>query len=261
MAALDDLGHLPIKKGEQQRADMGAVDIGVGHDDDLVVAQLGDVEAFDIGVAPDAGAKRGNQRADLGRGQHLVEAGTLHIQYFAAQRKHGLILAVPRLLGRTPGGIALDDEHLGAGRVAFLTFGKLARQARHVERPLSAGELARLARSLAGNGRLDHLADDQPGFVGMLLEPAAEMLAEKPFDDGPDFGGHQLILGLRGEFRVGNLDGKHAGQSFAGIIAGEGDPLLAGDPRCIGVIVDHASEPPRESRRGGCRRHAGECCW
>src|SRR5215217_3578099 len=101
MAALDDLGHLPIEKGEQQRADMGAVDIGVGHNDDLVIAQLGDVEALDIRVAADTGAKGGNQRADLGRRQHLVEAGALDIQYFAAQRKHRLVLAVPRLLGRT----------------------------------------------------------------------------------------------------------------------------------------------------------------
>ena len=79
-------------------------------------------------VAADAGAKGGNQRADLGRGQHLVEAGALDIEYFAAQRQHRLVLAVPRLLGGTAGGIALDDEHLGAGRVAFLAFGELARQ-------------------------------------------------------------------------------------------------------------------------------------
>ena len=40
MAALDQLRHLPVEEGDQQRGDMGAVDVGVGHDDDLVVAQL-----------------------------------------------------------------------------------------------------------------------------------------------------------------------------------------------------------------------------
>ena len=39
----------------------GAVDVGVGHDDDLVVAQLVEVEF----LAADAGAQRGDQGADL----------------------------------------------------------------------------------------------------------------------------------------------------------------------------------------------------
>ena len=61
VAALDQLRHLAEEEGQQQRADMGAVDVGVGHDDDLVVAQLVDVEL----VLADAGAQRGDQRADL----------------------------------------------------------------------------------------------------------------------------------------------------------------------------------------------------
>ena len=44
MPVLDDRAHLPEEEGEQQRADMRAVDVGVGHDDDLVVAQLLEVE-------------------------------------------------------------------------------------------------------------------------------------------------------------------------------------------------------------------------
>ncbi len=39
MAVLDQLRHFAIEEGHQQRGDMRAVDIGVGHDDDLVVAQ------------------------------------------------------------------------------------------------------------------------------------------------------------------------------------------------------------------------------
>ncbi len=44
MAAVDELAHLAIEEREQQRADVRAVDIRVGHDDDLVVAQLVGVE-------------------------------------------------------------------------------------------------------------------------------------------------------------------------------------------------------------------------
>jgi hypothetical protein len=44
IALLDELRHLPIEERQQQRADVRAVHVGVGHDDDLVVAQLVDVE-------------------------------------------------------------------------------------------------------------------------------------------------------------------------------------------------------------------------
>ena len=61
VAAVDQLRHLPVEERQQQRADVGAVDVGVRHDDDLVVAQLVDVEL----LVADAGAERGDQRADL----------------------------------------------------------------------------------------------------------------------------------------------------------------------------------------------------
>ena len=37
---LDEFGHLAEEESQQQRADVAAVDVGVGHDDDLLVAQL-----------------------------------------------------------------------------------------------------------------------------------------------------------------------------------------------------------------------------
>ena len=40
MAAVDQFRHLAEEEGEQQRADVRAVHVGVGHDDDAVVAQL-----------------------------------------------------------------------------------------------------------------------------------------------------------------------------------------------------------------------------
>ena len=40
MAVLDQLRHLAIEERHQQRGDVRAVDIGVGHDDDALVAQL-----------------------------------------------------------------------------------------------------------------------------------------------------------------------------------------------------------------------------
>ena len=58
---LDQLGHLPIEESQQQGPDMRAVDVGVGHDHDLVVAELLEVEF----LATDPGAERLNDRPDF----------------------------------------------------------------------------------------------------------------------------------------------------------------------------------------------------
>src|SRR5262249_61037532 len=131
---------------------MGAVDIGVGHDDDLVIAQLVWVEL----VASDTGAERRDQRADLLGRQHLVKAYGLDVEDLAAQREDGLELAVAALLRAAAGRIALDDEQFGLGRIALLTVGKLARERGDAKRVL-ARHLARLARGLARCRGLDHL--------------------------------------------------------------------------------------------------------
>ena len=54
IAAFDQLRHLSEEERQKKRADVAAVDVGVGHDDDLVVAGLFDVEI----LTPDAGAQR-----------------------------------------------------------------------------------------------------------------------------------------------------------------------------------------------------------
>ena len=148
--------HLAEEERQQQSADMRAVDVGVGHDDDLVIAQLVDIEV----VAADAGAERRDQRADLLARQHLVEARALDVEDLAAQRQHRLELAVAALLGGAAGRIALDDEDLRLRGVALLAIGELAGQAGDVERAFAARQFARLARRLARLRRLDHLADD-----------------------------------------------------------------------------------------------------
>ena len=56
----DDVRHLAVEECQQQRADMRAVNIGVGHDDDLVIAQLVEIE-----LIADAGAHCLDQRADF----------------------------------------------------------------------------------------------------------------------------------------------------------------------------------------------------
>ncbi len=85
----------------------------------------------------------------------------------------------------------------------------------------------------------------------MLLEPGAELLVDEAFDHGADFGGDELVLGLGGKFRIGNLHGENAGQAFAGVVTGDGDLFLFGDAGGRGIGVDDAGERAAEAGEMG----------
>ena len=223
VAALDQLRHLPVEEGQQQRADMRAVDVGVGHDDDLVVAQLVGVEL----VAADAGAERGDQRADLLAAQHLVEARALDVEDLAAQRQHRLEFAVAALLGGAAGRVALDDEEFGLGRIALLAVGELAGQRGDVERALAAGQFARLARRLARGGGFHHLADDRTWLpTGWFSNQSCRASLMTLSTTGRTSEETSLSLVCEENFGSGTLHRQHRGQAFAAVVAGERDLLL-----------------------------------
>ena len=48
MSLADQIRHEPVEQGQKKRTDMRAVDIGICHDDDLVVAQLCDVKIVPV---------------------------------------------------------------------------------------------------------------------------------------------------------------------------------------------------------------------
>ena len=103
---------------------MGAVDVGVGHDDDALVAQPLVVE-----VRAGAAAQRLDEVLQLLVLAQLVGRGAGDVQDLAAQGQDRLGLAVARLLGRAAGRIALDQEDLGAVDGVLRAVGELAGQA------------------------------------------------------------------------------------------------------------------------------------
>ena len=67
---------------------MRAVDVGVGHDDDLAVARRVEVEG-----AAGAGADHLDDRRALGVLEHVGDRGLLHVEDLAADRQQRLELA------------------------------------------------------------------------------------------------------------------------------------------------------------------------
>ena len=122
VAVVDELGHLPVEEREQQRADVRSVDVGVGHDDDAVIAQLRNVEV----VAADAAPERRDHGLDLVAAEHLVEARLLDVQNLALDRQDGLEPPIASLLRRPARRLSLDDVELAVRRIALLAIGELS---------------------------------------------------------------------------------------------------------------------------------------
>ena len=163
------------EEGEQQGADVRAVDVGIGHQDELAVTQPGDVEV----VLADAAAERGDHGANLFVAEHLVVACLLDVEDLASQRQDGLEAAVAALLGGAAGGFSLDEVEFATVGLALGAVRELAGQAAAIQRSLAAGEVAGLARGLAGARCVDGLVDDLLGDLRVLLEERAEALVDE----------------------------------------------------------------------------------
>ena len=108
IAVLKQFRHLPVEKRQKQRADVAAVDVGVGHQADLVITKLCDVKI----LFADAGAEGRDQSLDLAVAEHLVKTGFFDVQDLTLERQNGLILTVAALFGRAAGRISLNDVDL-----------------------------------------------------------------------------------------------------------------------------------------------------
>src|SRR5471032_1665975 len=222
VATLDQLRQLTEEEGQQQGTDVRTVDVSIGHDDDVVVAQLLDV----VLVAADTATQRGDQRAHfLGR-DHLVETGFFHVEDLALQRQDRLGATVTTLLGGTASRVTFHQVQFGKGRVFFLAVRQFARQAGDIQRTFTTGHLTGFTRRFTGTGGVDHLADHQLGFVRVFQQEVREVLAHFLFDCGLHFGRDQLVLGLGAELRIRHLDRNDRGQAFTGIVTGSGDLVL-----------------------------------
>ena len=242
VAGLDQVLHLAEQQRQDERADVGAVDVGVRHQDDLVVPELRDVE-----LVADAGAERRDHRLDLGVLQHLVDPGLLDIEDLAAQREDGLRGAVAPLLGRAAGGVTLDDEQLGDLRFLDHAVGELAREAHAAHGRLARG-VAGLAGRGAGAGGVDGLADDPVGLLRVLLEELRELGVDHGGDEALHARVAELGLRLALELRVGQLGADDRRQALADVLALERLVLVLEQAGAARVAVQRAGQRGAEAR-------------
>ncbi len=218
VALVDQLRHLAIEERQQQRADVRTVDVGVGHDDDVVVAELVDVEVL---AAFDAATERRDQRADLRARKHLFEARALDVEDLSAQRKNRLEAAIAPLLRTAARRVTLYDVELALGCILALAVRELAGKSARIEDALSLHHLARTPGRLAGTRREHRLFDDALAGLWILFEVLAELLVDDALDDAFDLARHQFVFGLGGKRWIRVLHRYDGGEPLTHVLAPE----------------------------------------
>src|SRR5438094_314842 len=211
-AELHELGELTVEERQQKRANVRTVDVGVTHQDDLVVANLRSLE-----VRSDARADRADERLDLLVLEHAVDASALDVENLAANRKDRLGSGVTRLLRGSPGAVTLHDEELTLVGVLGRAVGELSRHRVAVEQRLAPREVACLARGDTGPRRLHRLLQDRASLRRMLIEPIREFLVCGLLDQRTHLGVAKLRLGLPLELRVAQLHRDDRGEAFTNV--------------------------------------------
>ena len=244
-ALFNKLHHVPAEKGEQKRANVRTVDVGICHDDDATVAELLDIEAaFAIllgGSDADASADSRDESLDFGVLKDFIEAGLLDIDDFALDWQNRLESPVSALLGGAAGRVTFDHIQFGEVRVALGAIRQLAGESTTCERTL-ANRFTSLAGRFAGAGGHEALLDDALAYIRILVEVQHEAFVADRAYNALHFGRYQLHLGLGFEAWIGMLHAHDSGQAFENIVAGDGNILFLQEGVVLGILIDRASQ-------------------
>ena len=184
---------------------MASVNIGIGHDHDLVVSQLRQVDSLRVFLSTDGHAKGGVDIADFLALESPVLHGFLDVENLTPQRKDGLEGTVTTNFGSSAGGIALNEEELALGRILVGAVGKLAGKAAAAHDGLALHKLTGLACSVTGCGSQNHLLHYQFGILGILLEISLERCRSSCRHSSHHLAVAELGLGLALELRLSHF--------------------------------------------------------
>ena len=105
---------------------MRPIDIRIGHDNDLVIAQFVRIEGTFSVSSPDSGANRSDHGADFVVLKHLVQPGFFHIDELSTDGKNGLVFAVASLFGGTTCRVTLHNVKFGVFGIAVGAVGQFS---------------------------------------------------------------------------------------------------------------------------------------
>ena len=232
---------------------MAAIDISIGHDDDLVVAEPAEVHSLDpvLILLGHCDSKSGVDIPDLLTVESAVSGRLLDVEDLTPQRKDSLDATVAALLGRTACGISLNEEELAPFGIPFGAVGEFAGHSRPGEGGLALHHRAGLAGSLPGGGGKDDLLDDHLALLGMLLKILLHCGGSGLGNGGGRLRVTKLRLGLSLELRLSDLHGHDSRQTLAEILRSEVSLELGEKVVFLGIVLKRAGKAHLESLQVG----------
>ena len=201
-----------------QRSDMRTIDIGIGHDDHLVITNLRKVECFRVLFGTEGDTERREDITHLFRLEHLMLHRFLHIQDLTAQRQDSLMHTVTTGLGRTACRISLHEEQLAFFRILAHTIGQLTGQATATQRRLAQHALTGITRRDTSLRSQNHFLYYLLRVVRMLLQVVLQRLSYGTGYHTGHFRVTEFGLRLTLELRLSHLDGDNSRQTFTEIV-------------------------------------------
>ncbi|GIX62436.1 uncharacterized protein BcabD6B2_18710 [Babesia caballi] len=243
---------------KQQDAQVGAVDVGVGEEDDLAVperesGQRGDDLAAVRSLAQhDLLRASGHHRLHVGqrvlpprarvhgeaqRGDEQLDLLVLH--HLQIARQHGLEAAVARLLRVAGGALALDDEDLGGVHVVGGAVGELGGEPGGEEvGVLLLDELLGVLGGLEGLPGGQRLVVDGQQQLRVLLQDLSHLVGHNALHRGARHLVAQLRLGLPVELGGHQLHRDDGRQALADEVAAQRRGLGLEVARPAAAVVD-----------------------
>ena len=93
---------------------MRSIHIGIGHDDDLMIAEL-----FFVEFASNSTPESRNHIFNFIGIENFIQTGFFHVENLASERKYRLSLPVPARFCGSSRGISLDEKNFGESRIFF----------------------------------------------------------------------------------------------------------------------------------------------
>ena len=203
---------------------MAAVDIGIRHQNNFVIAELRDVKVVAVALRK-AAAEAVDHGLDLRVRKYLVNRSLFDIQNLTAYREYRLIHAVSRGLCGAACGISLDNENLtlrGIPGLAVREFSvRIEREARLCQEVGS-----RLLLGPPYLCRLFGAGNDGANRLQVAVKIARELIARNRGDRLRRIRAREFGLGLSLENRIRVLDGDNRCHAVSRVRAGEVRVLL-----------------------------------
>ncbi len=171
---------------------MRAVHVRIRHQNDLVIAQLFNIEF----IASNPRSKRHHKVTNLLASKHAVKARALHVEDLAFKRQNSLCATVAPSLGRAASGVPFHDEKLCFAWVFLRAILEFSSEEIHVHCRLAPRQFSRLARRLTGMSCFNNLANNCFGLLRVFFKPFGKFVAHQTFDNWAHFRAHQFIFGL-----------------------------------------------------------------